>query len=323
MSDLSYVYAVARIRVKEKGLLTDADISQLISLADDKAVISSLKDRGWGDQNQTSDLESLLSAEERKTYELVGELKIDPSVFELLSYPNIYHNLKTAIKENFTAEANEAAFYPDDELGREKITVIVKEKKYEDLPEHMRAAAEEANEVILRTGDGQLSDIICDRACLEAMAKAGSKSKSGLLKEYTETNAAVTDIKIAARAAKTGKSLTFLKSALAECAGIDTDRLAYAAAEGEEALITFLAGSGLAEAAEALKDSPSAFEKWCDDRLMASIRPQKTNSVSMDPIIAYYLARMNEIKTVRVIATAKANGFPEDAIRERVREMYV
>ena len=43
----------------------------------------------------------------------------------------------------------------------------------------------------------------------------------------------------------------------------------------------------------------------------------------MGPIIAYYLARQNEIKTVRIILTAKANGFSEEATRERVREMYV
>ena len=51
-------------------------------------------------------------------------------------------------------------------------------------------------------------------------------------------------------------------------------------------------------------------------------RPQKTNSVSMGPIIAYYLARQNEIKTVRIILTAKANDFPEETTRMRVRDMY-
>ena len=35
------------------------------------------------------------------------------------------------------------------------------------------------------------------------------------------------------------------------------------------------------------------------------------------------LARENEIKTVRIILSGKQNGFPDSAIRERVREMYV
>ena len=99
--------------------------------------------------------------------------------------------------------------------------------------------------------------------------------------------------------------------------------LAIAASENEEALMSYLETHGFREGADALKESPSAFERWCDNRLIETIRPQKMNSVSMGPIIAYYLARQNEIRTVRIILTAKANDFPEEAIRERVREMYV
>ncbi len=88
-------------------------------------------------------------------------------------------------------------------------------------------------------------------------------------------------------------------------------------------LVLSLILSMSAVAQQALKTSASAFERWCDNRLIETIRPQKMNSVSMGPIIAYYLARQNEIRTVRIILTAKANDFPEEAIRERVREMYV
>jgi V/A-type H+-transporting ATPase subunit C len=40
-------------------------------------------------------------------------------------------------------------------------------------------------------------------------------------------------------------------------------------------------------------------------------------------VVAYYLARKNEIKTVRMLLTAKANGLSEKSIRERIRRMYV
>ena len=41
------------------------------------------------------------------------------------------------------------------------------------------------------------------------------------------------------------------------------------------------------------------------------------------PLVAYALARENEIKTVRIILSGKRTGMPEASIRERVREMYV
>lgn len=93
--------------------------------------------------------------------------------------------------------------------------------------------------------------------------------------------------------------------------------------EGPEVLRDFLSTHEFPEAAEALRTSPSAFERWCDNRVIETIRPQKTNPFSLGPVVAYYLARENEIKTVRIILTAKANGFTEEAIRERTREMYV
>ena len=324
MSDLKYVYAVARIRVKEKTLLTDADISQMTAMKDEKAVLGYLTDRGWGDSGNgpQENADAVLRAEEEKTLQLVRELKIDPAVFELLSYPQIYHNLKAGIKELCTSDSNPEAFYPDEKYGREEIRRILSEKDYKALPEHMRAAAENAYETMLKTRDGQRCDIIVDRACLDAMEAAGRKSKNKLLRDYEESTVAVADIRIAVRGLRTGKSAAFLKEALAPCDSLDVRKLAVAASESEEALISYLETHGFREGAEALKESSSAFERWCDNRLIATIRPEKMNSVSMGPIIAYYLARLNEIKTVRIILTAKANGFTEEETRERVRDMY-
>ena len=74
--------------------------------------------------------------------------------------------------------------------------------------------------------------------------------------------------------------------------------------------------------AEALEESPSAFERWCDNRMIETMRPQKYQAFSVGPLVAYIVARENEIKTVRIILTGKQNQFPEEAIRERIREMY-
>ena len=39
MGDLDYIFAVARIRVKEKSLLSDTDISQMTAMKDERAVL--------------------------------------------------------------------------------------------------------------------------------------------------------------------------------------------------------------------------------------------------------------------------------------------
>ena len=57
--------------------------------------------------------------------------------------------------------------------------------------------------------------------------------------------------------------------------------------------------------------------------MIETIKPQKYNSFSAGPLIAYVLARENEIKTVRIVLTCKQNGMSDDSIRGRIREMYV
>ena len=71
----------------------------------------------------------------------------------------------------------------------------------------MREAAREAYETFLHTRDGQLADIIVDRAALdEPLKKAGrTVTKEEIVRQYAESTVAVADIRIAVRACKTGK----------------------------------------------------------------------------------------------------------------------
>lgn len=322
MSEKNYFFAVARIRVKEKYLLTDSDISQMAGLADEKAVVGYLLDKGWGDAASGEDPAGILSAEERKVNDLMRELKVDPKIFEILSYPRSFHNLKAGIKELCTSEENPSAYYKGVYPERELVLRVLGEKAYKELPAAMQEAAEKAYAVMLKTRDGQMTDVIVDRACLDAMEAAALSYRGSLLGDYEEKMVAITDIQIAVRALKTKKDRKFLNAALAPCRSIDTAALARVAAEGEEAFCQYLGDHGFSEAAECLRTSSASFDRWCDNSLIRTLLPQKRNPGTIGPVVAYYLARQNEIKTVRVLLTAKANHFPEEAIRERVREMY-
>lgn len=319
----NYAYAVARIRVMEKSLLSDADVAQMVSMKDVDSVMDYLIARGWGNAESGRDPEKILDAEAEKNMALMRELKIDTSVFDVLALPQRFHNLKAAIKEICSSEKTEGIYYEIDGFKGEEVARILQEKQYSKLPENMQETARYAYEVMVQTRDGQRCDIIVDRACLIAMQKQVEKNAVPIIRDYVRSQVAVADIRVAVRAAKTEKTLNFLNEALAPCKDFEVRGLAQAAAKGIETLYTYLQEHRYGDAVEALKVSPSAFERWCDNRLIETIRPQKTNPFTSGPIVAFYLARENEIKTVRIILTAKQNGFEEEAIRERVREMYV
>lgn len=323
MSKTQYTYAVARIRALEANLLSNAFIEQLLACKDVEACLRRLQEKGWGDSGTPSEVSAILLREQEKIWETMHQMRIDMSVFDVLSYKEQFHNLKAAIKAIYTGHINGPIFYENTPLPPKTMMEILKEKDYTALPKPMQKAAKEAMDVLFHSGDSQLGDMIIDRACLEAVFDAGRTAKETALRDYAEVTVAMADIKIAVRSAKTGKALAFMKRAMAPCASLNIEKLAEAAVSGENALIDFLTENGYAEGAKALKTSLMAFERWCDNRLIEAMKPQKMNVFSLGPVVAYVIARENEIKTVRIILTCKQNGLSEDSIRERIREMYV
>lgn len=322
MSEKEYTYAVARIRSKELALLSASFLEQLMAAKSYEECLQLLSDRGW-EAESGEPIQDILQREKTKTWELIAELVEDMSVFDVFLYANDYHNLKAAIKEVCTETKHPDIFIHQGTIEPELIEKAVRERDFTLLPEHMREAAREAFEALLHTRDGQLCDIMVDRAALEALYAASKSSKNELLKLYGELTVVTADIKIAVRAQRTGKDLAFLKRALADCDTLDTMRLAMAAVAGQDEICAYLESTNYAEAVAELRTSPSAFERWCDNLIIRSIKPQLYNPFTIGPLAAYILARENEIKTVRIVLSGKQNQLSEDSIRERVREMYV
>ena len=318
-----YTYAVARIRALEVGLFSGSTIEQLIACQDYGQCLQFLEEKGWGDSESSGNAEAMLTREEEKIWEVVKDLHIDMEHFAVLSYPKIFHNLKAAVKEACTGAKIQHIYYEDVQIPGSVMSEIVREKEFGRLPAYMQHAAEEAYESLLHTGDGQLCDCIIVRAALDAIYEAGKRSDAAIIRDYAESTVAAADIKIAVRSQKTAKSIEFMKRAMAECESVNVDQLAKAALGGMDAIRDYLQGTAYAEGAEALAESPSAFERWCDNRIIQTISPQKYQAFTIGPVIAYVIARQNEIKTVRIILSGKLNDLPDDSIRERVREMYV
>ena len=325
MKQKDFTYAVARIRSKELGLLSAQHMEQLIGNKSCEEALHFLADKGWGSPDEPLDAETLLSGERDRTWQTVEEMVDDPTVFDTLRVADDFHNLKAAIKQLYTGAKlpPERLYVKGGRLEPEQVRKAVAAKDFAQLPGRMNAAGQSAYETLVQTGDGQLCDVILDRAALEDMLAEGKASGSEVLNDYAVLTAASADIRIAVRSARTGKPLDFVRRALAPCPTLDTEALAHAAVAGPAAVAEYLADTDYADAANALQESPAAFERWCDDLVIRRLQPQKYNPFTVGPLAAYILARQNEIKCVRMVLSGKQSGLSEGAIRERMREMYV
>ena len=178
MNDLEYTYAVARIRALETSLISSTDIERLMACQDEEQCLQFLSEKGWGDGTGSTDASAMLTREEEKTWEVIDDVAPDLSVFDVLSYPKLYHNLKAAIKEVCTEMENKNIFYDDCAIPGKEMLQIVQNKEFSRLPGRMGETAQEAYETLLHTRDGQLCDVIVDRRPWNPFMRQGRRQRT-------------------------------------------------------------------------------------------------------------------------------------------------
>lgn len=320
----TYTYAVSRVRCREMDLLTRLDFDRLMQCKTEEECLRTLQDKGWGKEAGVSlSAEDLLLEENTRLWQFAGELVPDLTVFNVLRLPADFNNLKAAIKSVLTKTSPPHIYMAGGTVDPALMQEAVEKNDFSLLPPFLSEPGRQAAQVLLQNRDGQRCDVILDRACLFAIQQAGKESDCPLLSDYAEMVTALANIRVAVRCQKTGKNRTFLLEALTPCRTLSLESLCTAALKGRDDFLSYLSFTPYAEAAEALRESMTRFEKWCDDRLMELIRTQKYESFSLGPLIAYILARQNEMSNVRVLLAGKRHHMDDRLIQERLRELYV
>jgi len=318
-----YAYATTAVRVREMTLLSPADLERMADILSVEEVMEFLRGRNWNVPADKPNIASLLRSELVASWNFLVEVAPDIRTLYPLILRKDYHNLKAAIKSNLAGVELDKYFLSPGTVSRDLITEAVKTRNYSLLPPPMNMVGEEAYDVLVRTGDGQLADIIIDRAALDEILKAARLTGNELLIRLQELFCSAADIKTAFRSARMRKSLDFLERAISSEAIPDRAQMIEAAAKSESALLAWLRQAGYAESAVYLEKSPASFEKWCDDRAVAMIEDVKYIFFGPEPLIAYFLAKEAEIKNVRILLTAIENQLPFEHVNERLRRMNV
>lgn len=321
MHETEYTYAVARIRANELSLLTDADMDQLIAAADVQTAERILTDKGRS-ANAENGSPDLCENELLKAWRLISESIPDKELLEALIIGNDFTNLKAVIKAVFSdAEPQDFITLPC-LTAPETLISAVKENDYSGLPAYLADCADRAYHAVSGKQSGQLAEMIIDRASLETRLASCEKAGSDLLRRIVIISCLAADIKVAVRSAATGKTKDFALDGMCAVPGIEPSALVDAAFSGEK-LGPILKEAGFEELCDYADGDFSALEMRCDNLVTQMITQAKSLVFGPDPLIAYYYAKLAEVKNVRIILSAKAGGVPEELIRQRVRDIYV
>ncbi len=322
MKNKDYLYAVAAIRASENSLLRQSDLEQLINAPDYKKAVSLLAEKGY-EIPSGSDYSSMLDRHTEEVWALVKKSAPDAEELNAFIVKNDFQNLKAILKAEAMSYNAEDYLAVPSVIDPKALLEAVGKRDFDSLPEFIRDAAREAYDTLTKTGNGQLCDVIIDTATLGAIIAFADKGSDAVLSEYARQYVLCADIKTGYRCVKTGKNAAFVKLAVAECGFFAKDSFASAVLAGEEEFMDFLSSNGLSEYREALEKNTTAFEKFCDDRMLEIMKKAKMTAFGVSPIAAYFTAKETEIKCLRIILSAKQSAVSNEVIRERMRELYV
>ena len=322
MRQTDYAYAVARIRANEGKLLTNAVMDEVVRAPSYESALALLRAHNWVPDGE-NDLSALIRAQNDSLWTLIRECVPDREALQILTALNDFYNVKAALKCMLTDVDPTPYYTQPTALDLPALTDAMRSHSFDRLPLPLATCAKEAYEAACRTESGQSADVLIDAAALQGLSAQAEATDCDLLADLLRFLCDSTNMKIAVRCARTGKDLSFTERAVGPCHRLDRQTLCAAAAKGEGALLGYLLASPLRAGAEALQKSTTAFEKWCDDSMIALCREAKYVFFGFAPIAAYYFAKSTEIKTVRIVLSAKLSGVPGEIIRERVRALYV
>lgn len=323
MNQFDYAYGVAYIRAIENKLLSRSDIENLITAKSPSDVLKILADKGYGDVlSSHEDFESVLSQQLNRGWEDVRFAAPKGISFDILLYKNDFHNLKVAVKGVQMGISDYKAYVLEpNTVDFESMVSAAAKADFSLLPDMLSKTAEQAYDVLTRTEDSQLCDIIIDRASMDYTMQAAADSENDFLIGYVSLINTLANIKIAVRCAKTDKDSEFLERAVSSESNIDRERLIKAALSGIDALLEFLDNCGYANLTAAFRNSVTEFEKAADNMVTDYMKKSHGVSFGIEPLIAYIHKKQLEIQTVRIIMSAKLNDFDAEQIRARIREL--
>ena len=325
MKETEFVYASAYTRTLENKMLKKQDIEKLLSSSSLEEALRVLADKGYGNikTGQIPDAETLLKEELAYIWREVKDACPKDAPIHILFYQNDFHNLKTILKSVFGRTAYESLMLEPYTVSPDVIHRAVTAGNIESLPDIFKSAASEAYYILARDNDGQLAEILLDKALFTLMRETAEKSKNTFLINWVDLNIAIMDMKTALRCAYSGKVTDFIRDSMLDCRLINANELASASAQGVSAVLKYFAQAGFEEAAKAARESIGAFEKWCDNELIRYLQPARYKTFGFEPIFGFLVGKQFELQSVRIILSGIRSGVPAGVLRERLRDLYV
>ncbi len=334
--DTRYAYAVGKIRALETGLLDKSRFDSLVDARNAEEVLKTLSDTVYGpflaELKGVRGFEEALNGELKSVLRLVSDLSKDAELTNIFRLRYDFHNLKVFLKiKGLGSQLPSAERRPLIDaglIGVAKMKNIVEEGNYRELPRELRTAAENATRAFRETHDAQRIDVILDREMYALFSQRTRENGHPFLREYVQVCIDLINLKSVLRIREWRRDKSFFKEVFLEGGNLDKSLFLRSYEESMNNFASLLSatpyGTLVSEGIKYRQENRSwaELERLADNHLISFLKRAKYIIFGLEPIVAYLLARENEIKMIRMIMVGKLNGLATDLLRSRLRDVY-
>ena len=326
--DTDYLYLSARLKAMEKNMLTREKLARLISARTDEDAVKLLTESGWSGFEATDlvALEQEISHQRKTVFDLIYSYAPDAGIIDLFRLKYDYHNIKVLIKSTAQGLDGRSLLSNAGTIDPVALTNMFNEQNYNRMHPLMGTAVQEAADLLARTGDPQLCDLLLDSAMTAQMLAFAKASESEFLLGYVKLSIDLGNLRVLTRAAMTKKGFDFLQRAIFSGGNVDCSQVREVTPDLLRSLFGFGALSDASDAAaEALSTGGAlaGLDMACDNALIEYIRASRLIPFGEATVISYLLAFEAQLVAVRTVMVGRASGLREEQISERLRMSYV
>jgi V/A-type H+-transporting ATPase subunit C len=325
--DWRYTYETAQVRALEMQMLTRATLHDMANALNFQQAADLLSGTEYalpaGGRN-FAEVQEVLLQQRTAVRVLFADLMLDKPIVELLKTRDDFANLRLAVRRTLTGIPIGADYSNDGNVPAEQIEqIFAEEEEFSKpvFPDYIRGAVEQAVLGYYQNKDIRRIDDAIDQYQTEYNLKQARRLKSVFLTSLFKIQIDLTNIRTMLRLKFTESEQrnVFLKGGF-----IELERFMYGIELGYEALgqLFFVTPYyRIVETGAGYLASDKSFlkvEQQCEEHLIGFLKTTIQITAGPQPIIAYLLMKENEIRTVKLILTAKKNNLDTKLLLDRI-----
>jgi V/A-type H+-transporting ATPase subunit C len=322
--DYRYMFQTAQVRTLETQMLTRTALTDMANASSFVSASGSLSGTEYTLPQGAGgiELETVLRQRRAAVRKLFEDLMLDERIAEVFRSRDDYANLRLILRRVLTDKPLGTDYSPEGSVPLEQLRQAFEEQNYSILPGYLQTAADQAVLAYYQNKDVRQIDNAIDHAQAAYKLDVAQTADGGeFLTNLFRIQIDMTNLRTMLR-------VKFLQAdprdVFLEGGFIEMDRLRQGLDLPYEALGPLFfatpyhhivdAGAGYV----ATNGSFLKVEQQCDDYVMGYLRQTMQIAAGPQPVIAFLLAKEHEIRTVRLILTAKRNNLETKLILDRV-----